>query len=71
MPHYDKFMKDILRRKRKIVEEGAMNLIATYSAVIQRSLPVKMHDLDVFTIPCTIGILRWEKYYVILEPAST
>ena len=53
MAHYDEFMKDILSRKRKIVE-GVVNLTATYSAVIQRSLPVKMQDPGSFTIPCTI-----------------
>ena len=31
-----------------------MNLTATYSAVIQRSLLVKMQDLSNFTIPYTI-----------------
>ena len=41
MPYYAKFMKDILIRKRKF-SEGVVSLIATYSAVIQRSLPVKM-----------------------------
>ena len=55
MPHYAKFMKDILSRKRKIVEEGVVSLIATCSAVIQRSLPEKMQDPSSFTIPCTIG----------------
>ena len=54
MPHHAKLMKDILSRKRKIVEEGVVNLIATCSAVIQRSLPVKMQDPSNFTIPCTI-----------------
>ena len=54
MPHYAKFMKDILSRKRKIAEEGVVSLTATCSAVIQRSLPKKMHDLGSFTIPCTI-----------------
>ena len=39
MPHYVKFMKDILSRKRKIVEEGVVSLTATCSAVIQKSLP--------------------------------
>ena len=43
MPHYAKFMKDILSRKRKIVE-GVVSLTATCSAVIQRSLLVKMQD---------------------------
>ena len=42
MPHYAKFMKDISSRKRKIVEEGVVNLTATCTAVIQRSLLEKM-----------------------------
>ena len=55
MPHYAKFMKDILSRKRKIAEEGVVNLTATCSAVIQRSLLVKMKDPSSFTIPYTLG----------------
>ena len=55
MPHYAKFMKDIFSRKRKIVEEGVVSLIATYSAVILRSLLAKMQDPGSFTIPCTVG----------------
>ena len=54
MPHYTKFMKDILSRKKKIVE-GVVNLTTTCSTVIQRSLPVKMQDLGNFTIPYTVG----------------
>ena len=54
MPHYTKFMKDILSRKKKIAE-GVVNLTATCSAVIKRFLPVKMQDPGSFTIPCTIG----------------
>ena len=55
MPHYDKFMKDILSKKRKFAEEGMVSLISTCSAVIQKSLALKMQDPDSFTIPCTIG----------------
>ena len=44
MPHYAKFMKDILRRKKKFSEEGVVNLTTTCSAVIQRSLLLKMQD---------------------------
>ena len=55
MPHYAKFMNDILRKKRKIAEEGIVSLIATYSVVIQKSLPEKMQDPCSFTIPCKIG----------------
>ena len=51
MPLYEKFMKEILSRKIKIVEEGIGNLTATSSAVIQNSLPKKMQDPGSFTIP--------------------
>ena len=55
MPHYTKFMKDILSIKGKFAEEGVVNLTATCSAVIQRILLMKMQDLGSFTIPITIG----------------
>ena len=61
MPNYAKFMKDILNRKKKIVEEGIVNLIATCSAVIQRSLPAKMKDPGSFTIPCSIRKYEFKK----------
>ena len=34
IPHYEKFMKDILSRKKRIVEEGVVSLTATCSTVI-------------------------------------
>ena len=55
MPNYAKFFKDILSKKKKIAEEGIVNLTATCSAVIQKSLPAKMKDPGSFTIPCSIG----------------
>ena len=55
MPHYAKFMKDILSKKRKLDEEGVVSLSATCSVVIQKNLLTKMHDPGSFTIPCTIG----------------
>ena len=61
MPNYAKFLKDILSKKRKFVEERVVNLIATCSAVIQKSLPVKMQDLSSFIIPCTIGKVEFKK----------
>ena len=54
-PQYVKFMKDVLRKKRKITEEGIVSLTATCSAVIQKTLPKKMQDLRSFTIPYKIG----------------
>ena len=55
MPNYAKFLKDILSKKKKIVDEGIVSLTATYSVVIQKSLPAKMKDPGSFTIPCSIG----------------
>ena len=51
MPQYEKFMKDILSKKRKITEEGIVSLTATCSAVIQKTLPEKRKDPGSFTIP--------------------
>ena len=42
MPHYAKFMKDILRKKRTFIEKRVVSLIATCNEVIQKSLPLKM-----------------------------
>ena len=61
MPNYAKFLKDILNKKKKIVEEGIVNLTATCNAVIQRSLPAKMKDPGNFTIPCSIGKYEFKK----------
>ena len=55
MPQYVKFMKDILRKKRKITEERIVSLTTTYSAVIQKTLLEKRQDPGSFTIPCKIG----------------
>ena len=54
MPLYAKFLKDMLSKKRKIVEEGIVNLTVTCSAVIKKELPEKMKDPGSFTIPCII-----------------
>ena len=55
MPLYEKFIKEILSRKRKIAEEGIVSLTSTCSEVIQNSIPEKMQDPGSFTIPCEIG----------------
>ena len=61
MPNYAKFLKEILSKKRKIAEEGIVNLTATCSAVIQQNLPAKMKDLSNFTIPRSIGKYEFKK----------
>ena len=55
MPLYAKLLKEILSKKRRFVDEGLVNLIATCSAAIKKNLPEKMKDPGSFTIPCTIG----------------
>ena len=61
MPLYAKFLKDMLSKKRKIVEEGIVNLTTTCSAVIKKELPEKMKDPGSFTIPCIIGGVKFQK----------
>ena len=61
MPLYARFLKEILSKKRRIVEEGVVNLTATCSAVIKKNLPEKMKDPGSFIIPCTIGEFEFQK----------
>ena len=61
MPNCAKFLKEILSKKKKIVEEGIVNLTATCSAIIQRSLQAKMKDPGSFTIPYSIGKYEFKK----------
>ena len=39
MPHYTKFMKEIISKKRKLDEYGIVSLLANCSAIIQKKLP--------------------------------
>ena len=55
MPHYAKFMKEIVIKKKKLDENGIVSLSTKCSAIIQKNLPKKMQGLGSFTIPCTIG----------------
>ena len=61
MPNYAKFLKDILSKKKRFSEEGAVSLIATCSTVIQKNLPLKIQDPSSFTIPNTIGNFEFGK----------
>ena len=55
MPRYVKFMKDILSKKRRLLEFETMNLNEECSAILKRKLPQKLKDPGSFTIPCKIG----------------
>ena len=61
MPNYIKFMKDILSKKRRLLEFETVNLTKEYSAILQRKLPQKLKDPDNFTIPCKIGNSIFER----------
>ena len=61
IPNYAQFLKDILSKKRRLAEEGVVNLTATCNVVIQKRLLVKMQDPNSFTIPCTIGKVEFKK----------
>jgi len=55
MPLYTKFMKDILTKKGKYIDNESIMVGGNCSAVIQRKLPKKFKDPGSVTIPCTIG----------------
>ena len=61
MPLYAKFLKEILSKKRRIAEEGVVNLTATCSSVIKKNLPENMKDPGSFTIPCIIEEFEFQK----------
>ena len=57
MPTYAKFMKELLTKKRRFIEEDTMELKVGCSAIIQKALLQKSKDPGSFTIPVTIGRL--------------
>ena len=62
MPHYAKFMKDIINKKRKLDARGVVSLSVNCNVIIlKKKLPYKMQDPRTFTIPCTIGNLEFGK----------
>jgi len=68
IPKYAKFMKEILRNKRKFEDHETIMLNEEYSAILLYKLPPKLKDPGSFTIPCIIGK---KKPYVILVPVLT
>ena len=61
IPLFAKFLNEILSKKRRIAEEGVVNLTATCSTMIKKTLPEKMKDPGSFTIPCVIGEFEFQK----------
>jgi hypothetical protein len=52
---YAKFMKELLTKKRKPLDDDTVDMTEECSAIIQQKLPQKKKDPGSFTIPCSIG----------------
>lgn len=55
MPTYVKFMMDILSKKRRYMDQETINLDASCSSIIQRTILRKEIDYRRVTLPITIG----------------
>ena len=55
MSSYEKFLKEILARERKIEDFEIVALTEECSAIIQKNLLPKLKDSRSFTVPCTFG----------------
>ncbi|XP_056697859.1 uncharacterized protein [Spinacia oleracea] len=60
MPHYSRFMRDVLRGKRGCEPKETVQLTESCSALIQHSFPPKLNDPGSFSIPCSIQKLKFE-----------
>ncbi|XP_073061739.1 uncharacterized protein [Primulina eburnea] len=61
MPSYAKFLKDILTKKRKLVDFETVTLSEGCSAILQNKLHPKLKDPGSFSIPCTTGSSNFNK----------
>ena len=61
MPNYAKFLKEILKNKRKLEDFETMRLNEECSTILLNNLPLKLKDSGSFTILCTIGSINFEK----------
>ncbi|XP_050233570.1 uncharacterized protein LOC126682057 [Mercurialis annua] len=57
MPHYAKFLKDILMKKRSW-DESTVPFTENCSSISLSKLPTKLEDPGSFSVPCTIGDLE-------------
>ncbi|XP_073139099.1 uncharacterized protein [Henckelia pumila] len=51
MSHYEKFIKNVMARKRKLEEFETIKLTEECSAILQKKIPQKLKDPGSFTIP--------------------
>src|SRR3954469_21219540 len=60
MPKYAKYLKDIITKKRRLGDHETVMLTEESSALLKNKLPPKLQDPGSFSIPCTIGSLRFQ-----------
>ncbi|XP_050215107.1 uncharacterized protein LOC126666156 [Mercurialis annua] len=58
MPHYVKFLKEIITNKRSWDAEGLVPMTENYNSIILSNLQTKLKDPGSFTIPCTISNMQ-------------
>ncbi|XP_071912226.1 uncharacterized protein [Coffea arabica] len=61
IPKYANFLKDLFTHKRKLRGDERVVVGGNISAILQRKLPLKCGDLNMFTIPCKIGNISIRK----------
>ncbi|XP_071917169.1 uncharacterized protein [Coffea arabica] len=61
IPSYAKFLKEIMTKKRRLVDSETIVLTEECSAIIQNKLPPKLKDAESFTVPCTISNVEFCK----------
>ena len=61
MPKCEKFMKDILRNKKKLEDHETVMFNEECSAILLNKPPPKLKDPKSFSIPCTIENCQFEK----------
>ncbi|XP_019055628.1 PREDICTED: LOW QUALITY PROTEIN: T-complex protein 1 subunit delta-like [Nelumbo nucifera] len=64
MPHYAKFLKEILANKRKLGDVATVALNEECLAILLNKLPQNLKDPGSFTIPCTIVNSQRLKPYI-------
>src|SRR5436190_4430344 len=59
MPKYAKFLKELVSKKKKLGEHETVMLMEESSALLKNKLPPKLRDPGNFSIPCTIGNIKF------------
>src|SRR5438270_9228226 len=59
MPKYAKFLKELVSKKKKLGEHETVMLTEESNALLKNKLPPKLRDPGSFSIPCTIGNIKF------------